>query len=1090
MPGKVYALLVGINDYLGGVPSLQGCVNDVESFHDFLKSRVRKQDLAVEVLNNQQATRDGVLKAFKDHLIKNAQAGDTAVFHYCGHGAQSKSASEFSAYFPDGLDEGLVCHDSRTAGKYDLADKELAVLLNELAARDPHIAVILDCCHSGSGTRDIDEFNHLVSRFTGGLEQTRPLESYRDGFYARLLSGQKKPQKQLLIPSSRHILLAACEPAQTAKEDPQKHQGVFTSTLTEVLNESKGDISYANLFMRSRTRVRKRAFAQDPQFETFRGFNAYDGFLGIGAGEVAKVFPVYQKKGEWVVDCGAIHGLPTEPEKHSTLTIFKEGDTAKALGSAVTAQVGADESTITLDFEGDQAAYQAQITSLPVPPMLIYGEGDIAPLKAALNPSHGVDFVEQPQGTRYAVVAEGGQYRIKNREEDSEIWTVPVAEKDAPKRVFDVLAHILRWERSLALENHSTNLPQDKIEFSFAEVDPDNKVHPRAGSDLTLDWVKVDGDWQDLRYTLTAGNKSESELYFTMLYFSERFGISTWKKNIKVPAGETVILWGGGPYENDSDEEGWMFLPDELNRSVDHFKLLASEKPVETALLEQEELSATRAAGRRQKKALAGNDWLTKTIRTTIVRRLDKVGREATVVKGSSAKFTIEGHDFLEAGISITPAQNATRSLAGGSVYDLLNAQLGKVPGAAATRSTDGAAGMLGEEVLEISDIPDPDGKLNEKLWDKPLRIKVDMDLKEGEVMVPVTFDGEHILFAGDTDGSSYIDIDYIPDSSIPDNRRSLGKALKLYFFKTYLKQEDINDLCWVEYKEDGSIERHETEVASKVAAAKNILLCVHGIIGDTTPIATGLRLAKGEDGKTLDQAFDLVLTYDYENLSNPISKTAQMLKKQLETVGLNPNDDKRLTLLVHSMGGLVSRWFIEREGGKDMVDHLVMCGTPNVGSPFGMVDYGRKLLSMLASVSVNFVPAVMPALVGLIQRSRKITVTLEQMNPKGDFIKELNASDDPGIPYTILAGEVQKYSEPSDKFFPKLIARAGKDSMLLKLAFSGNPHDIAVSVNSILGVGEGRTQPISRTNVACHHLNYFDSEAGLKALLAVDWTK
>jgi hypothetical protein len=35
----------------------------------------------------------------------------------------------------------------------DLADKELATLLAELAARRPHIAVILDCRHSGSGTR-------------------------------------------------------------------------------------------------------------------------------------------------------------------------------------------------------------------------------------------------------------------------------------------------------------------------------------------------------------------------------------------------------------------------------------------------------------------------------------------------------------------------------------------------------------------------------------------------------------------------------------------------------------------------------------------------------------------------------------------------------------------------------------------------------------------------------------------------------------------------------------------------------------------------------------------------------------------------
>ena len=46
-------------------------------------------------------------------------------------------------------------------------------------------------------------------------------------------------------------------------------------------------------------------------------------------------------------------------------------------------------------------------------------------------------------------------------------------------------------------------------------------------------------------------------------------------------------------------------------------------------------------------------------------------------------------------------------------------------------------------------------------------------------------------------------------------------------------------------------------------------------------------------------------------------------------------------------MGGLVSRWFIEREGGNALVDHLVMCGTPNNGSPFGKIDDARKMLSM-----------------------------------------------------------------------------------------------------------------------------------------------
>ena len=39
MTRTIYALLVGINDYLGGVTGLHGCVNDVKRMAEFLLSR-------------------------------------------------------------------------------------------------------------------------------------------------------------------------------------------------------------------------------------------------------------------------------------------------------------------------------------------------------------------------------------------------------------------------------------------------------------------------------------------------------------------------------------------------------------------------------------------------------------------------------------------------------------------------------------------------------------------------------------------------------------------------------------------------------------------------------------------------------------------------------------------------------------------------------------------------------------------------------------------------------------------------------------------------------------------------------------------
>ncbi|MEO8496240.1 MAG: caspase family protein, partial [Planctomycetota bacterium] len=139
MSRNVYALLVGINNYSPNVGRLTGCLNDVDHFHSYLTDNLDRSRLHIEILQDAAATRPNIIEQFRSHLGK-AKAGDVAVFQYCGHGARWKSAQPFAQFYPDGMDEGLVCYDSRSEGGFDLADKELAVLLAELAKNDPHIA--------------------------------------------------------------------------------------------------------------------------------------------------------------------------------------------------------------------------------------------------------------------------------------------------------------------------------------------------------------------------------------------------------------------------------------------------------------------------------------------------------------------------------------------------------------------------------------------------------------------------------------------------------------------------------------------------------------------------------------------------------------------------------------------------------------------------------------------------------------------------------------------------------------------------------------------------------------------------------------
>jgi pimeloyl-ACP methyl ester carboxylesterase len=241
-----------------------------------------------------------------------------------------------------------------------------------------------------------------------------------------------------------------------------------------------------------------------------------------------------------------------------------------------------------------------------------------------------------------------------------------------------------------------------------------------------------------------------------------------------------------------------------------------------------------------------------------------------------------------------------------------------------------------------------------------------------------------------------------------------------------------------------------------------------------------------------LDSEFDLLLTYDYENLNTPIQDTARRLKEDLAKVELKAGQGRKITVLAHSMGGLVSRWFIEKEGGHELVEHLVMCGTPNRGSPFSTVDDVAHWLDFLKGLAANFMPEHLSpiAKIGKLLLEKltltHVTKTLGQMDSESRFIKELNSRPpDPGVRYTILAGNVHDYRAPASARFPELIDKLGK-SHPFSLMFGQKPHDIAVARDSILHVSaQGKQPPML---VACHHLNYFVSDAGQQALKAVAW--
>ena len=294
-----------------------------------------------------------------------------------------------------------------------------------------------------------------------------------------------------------------------------------------------------------------------------------------------------------------------------------------------------------------------------------------------------------------------------------------------------------------------------------------------------------------------------------------------------------------------------------------------------------------------------------------------------------------------------------------------------------------------------------------------PLRMTVPLALQANEHVVPVAYDGEFFLPLGSVESRSadatVIALDRLPPALV--DARSLGGAIKIFFQKVISKEVGLDFaypiLGAADVAPDGAVTpvRDTFQVRDRVAKANRILLFVHGIIGDTESMVPSVQLAKLADARPLASLYDLVLTFDYENLNTTIEDNGRKLKARLEEVGLRAGHGKALDIAAHSMGGLVSRWFIEREGGNQIARRLVMLGTPNGGSPWPrIVDWATVALAL----GLNHLTAIAwPASVvgGLAARIENPTVALNEMLPSSKVLADLKASADPGIPYVMLAG-------------------------------------------------------------------------------------
>jgi hypothetical protein len=125
-----------------------------------------------------------------------------------------------------------------------------------------------------------------------------------------------------------------------------------------------------------------------------------------------------------------------------------------------------------------------------------------------------------------------------------------------------------------------------------------------------------------------------------------------------------------------------------------------------------------------------------------------------------------------------------------------------------------------------------------------------------------------------------------------------------------------------------------------------------------------------------------------------------------------------------------------------------------------------------------------------------KLEISLSEMRPGSTFLAALGNSKSMGVPYSLLAGNtslVAKVLESEDGKGSRIhrLLQALRMGTLISegataLAFFGVPNDIAVTVEAVGRLPAGlEPKPVFR-EVACDHMTYFSSEAGIRELLRI----
>lgn len=348
--GNKHALLIGIGDYPteGGWQRINS-TNDIAVIGAALRTR-GFTDENIIVLKDQQATRAGILNVWNSVLLPRVQRGDVVYFQFSGHGQQ---VADDDGDELDGYDEAIVPYDSPLryqAGVYQgenlIRDDELNRLFGDLRRRlgpTGNLMVVLDACHSGTGTRGMTPARGTAEAMASTEYQSSVARRSGDNFSTPQFSAAGTGE---LAPMAAFFGAAHNQLNFEARDEQGQLLGSLSYALSKKLSQATPSTSYRGLFEQVRVEMSTIAPRQTPQAE-----GALDQEL-LGGRLLER--PTYYRVTRWndpasvVVDAGWVHGLnegaviglyPPETRDYARATPLARGTVTRALPFEATLQL-------------------------------------------------------------------------------------------------------------------------------------------------------------------------------------------------------------------------------------------------------------------------------------------------------------------------------------------------------------------------------------------------------------------------------------------------------------------------------------------------------------------------------------------------------------------------------------------------------------------------------------------------------------------------------------------------------------------------------------------------------------------------------